>query len=383
MTLNGGGLGGLQLGSPTGADKGTGTLNATNLYVNNVAVLTANQTITLSGDATGSGTTTIPVTLATVPVAKGGTNKTSWVAGSIPFAASTTALGESNANLFWDNTNLRLGIGTAAPVSNLTVHGGTNQNFVAGGGTTTQIGALNDAGSGWVSLHINPAANTYLCGTSGNVGVGTTTPAGKLTVSGAGQNVAGINTTTIGGSLVVDDTNGTGGSGGSIVFTASSQLWRFASIQGLAVNGGGNSQGDLSFSIRRVTTDPALTETARFAATGSCLNTSGSWSTFSDASIKSGVTPYERGLDAILALNPVSFRYTEASPFGADAAPRYGLIAQEVQPHVPEAVGSFTHHPMSEKAVELLTLDPGTLTYVLINAVKELKAEINALKAAG
>jgi hypothetical protein len=182
---------------------------------------------------------------------------------------------------------------------------------------------------------------------------------------------------------VVDDTNGTGGSGGSIVFTASSQLWRFASIQGLAVNGGGNSQGDLSFSIRRVTTDPALTETARFAATGSCLNTSGSWSTFSDASIKSGVTPYERGLDAILALNPVSFRYTEASPFGADAAPRYGLIAQEVQPHVPEAVGSFTHHPMSEKAVELLTLDPGTLTYVLINAVKELKAEINALKAAG
>lgn len=50
---------GLQIGAPTGGDKGAGTLNATNLYVNNSAVLkqadifvSADQTITLAGALT-------------------------------------------------------------------------------------------------------------------------------------------------------------------------------------------------------------------------------------------------------------------------------------------------------------------------------------------
>jgi hypothetical protein len=90
------------------------------------------------------------------------------------------------------------------------------------------------------------------------------------------------------------------------------------------------------------------------------------------------VQPYERGLDAILALNPVSFVYTDKCPF-ADGATRYGLVAQEVEPHIPEAVGRYKRWADDED--ELLTLDPGMLNYVLINAVKELKAEIEDLKA--
>jgi hypothetical protein len=59
--------GGVTLGAPTGTDKGAGTLNTAGLiYQNNVPVLTGNQTITASGDATGSGTTALPLTLATV-----------------------------------------------------------------------------------------------------------------------------------------------------------------------------------------------------------------------------------------------------------------------------------------------------------------------------
>lgn len=37
--------------------------------------MTTNQTVTLSGDVTGSGTTAITTTLATVPIAKGGTGQ--------------------------------------------------------------------------------------------------------------------------------------------------------------------------------------------------------------------------------------------------------------------------------------------------------------------
>jgi hypothetical protein len=56
--------GGMAIGAPTGGDRGIGTLNATGLYVNGTAVLTGNQTVTLSGDVTGSGTTSISTTIA-------------------------------------------------------------------------------------------------------------------------------------------------------------------------------------------------------------------------------------------------------------------------------------------------------------------------------
>jgi hypothetical protein len=45
---------GLSLGTPTGGDKGTGTLNATGVFVNNVAVLTANSYAALSFGAVGT-----------------------------------------------------------------------------------------------------------------------------------------------------------------------------------------------------------------------------------------------------------------------------------------------------------------------------------------
>jgi hypothetical protein len=50
----------------------------------------------------------------TLPVANGGTGLTSLTTGRVPFGAGTSAFGNS-ANLFWDNTNSRLGIGTATP----------------------------------------------------------------------------------------------------------------------------------------------------------------------------------------------------------------------------------------------------------------------------
>jgi hypothetical protein len=74
-----------------------------------------------------------------ITVANGGTNKTGWTAGSVAFAgAGGTALAEDNANLFFDDTNNRLGIGTAAPgavmhVRNQSAAGGAPGIAVASG----------------------------------------------------------------------------------------------------------------------------------------------------------------------------------------------------------------------------------------------------------
>lgn len=69
--------------------------------------LTGNQTITLSGDATGSGTTSIAVTLNTVPVSKGGTGRTTLTSNSLLVGNGTGSVNSLNpgtsGNLLYSN----------------------------------------------------------------------------------------------------------------------------------------------------------------------------------------------------------------------------------------------------------------------------------------
>ncbi|MHB8710432.1 MAG: immunoglobulin-like domain-containing protein [Minisyncoccota bacterium] len=74
------------------------------------------------GPITTSGTLTLGGTLA---VANGGTGTSTWLTGSVPFYNGTNFT-ENNSNLFWDNTNKRLGIGTASPSYTLDVAGNIN-----------------------------------------------------------------------------------------------------------------------------------------------------------------------------------------------------------------------------------------------------------------
>jgi len=112
-------------------------------------------------------------------------------------------------------------------------------------------------------------------------------------------------------------------------------------------------------------------------SSGICWNQSGSWVSLSDISLKDDIAPYRRGLDAVLALNPVSFRY-RPEVFGDDSAQitHFGLVADEVAPLVPEMVGETMH---GDRAVSTLT--PGHLVWCLINAAKDLAAQNAALAA--
>jgi hypothetical protein len=65
----------------------------------------------LTPNSATSGAVTVAGTLV---VSNGGTGLTSLTAGRIPFGAGTSAFGNS-ANLFWDNSNNRLGVNTATP----------------------------------------------------------------------------------------------------------------------------------------------------------------------------------------------------------------------------------------------------------------------------
>jgi len=79
------------------------------------------------------------ISLGTVPIAKGGTNATSYTTGSIPYF-NGTSLTEDNSNLFYDGTNHRLGLGTTSPGTRLTVTDQSSFQTAVSGSTAQFVG---------------------------------------------------------------------------------------------------------------------------------------------------------------------------------------------------------------------------------------------------
>jgi hypothetical protein len=143
------------------------------------------------GPITSSGTLTLGGTLG---VANGGTGTgTAFTAGSVVFAGASGVYSQDNANLFWDNSNDRLGIGTAAPDVTLHAQSATGQirvqNTTSG---TALIGFRNSSttdvpwvGTGGDDIRITTqSAERMRIASGGDVGIGTSTPAYKLDVNG-------------------------------------------------------------------------------------------------------------------------------------------------------------------------------------------------------
>jgi hypothetical protein len=179
------------------------------------AALTGIGVTSFSAGTTGltpNTATTGAVTLAgTLGVANGGTGTaTAFTAGSVVFAGASGVYSQDNANLFWDDTNNRLGIGTASPAVKLDVVGAGVFKLDGSGSTTplilrnnntasTQLVKLGFDSNGAVKASINAAVygNDYMTfnvgsdtermriTSAGDVGIGTATPARKLDVNGS------------------------------------------------------------------------------------------------------------------------------------------------------------------------------------------------------
>jgi hypothetical protein len=108
---------------------------------------------------------------------------------------------------------------------------------------------------------------------SGNVGIGTSSPRAQTHIFGAGQTTANLTDAGSKASMLrVSQDSSASGSGGAILFaniqsdTANSV--GFAAIKGLLVDGSNNTAGDLAFSIRKNTSDTSLTECMRITSAG-------------------------------------------------------------------------------------------------------------------
>jgi len=139
------------------------------------------------------------LTVGTTPIASG-------TVGRVLFEGTGNVLQES-ANLFWNNTNGWLGIGTSSPIGTLNLVSDTNvlyqqassanftgrlfYAFKSGGALGEAMALFGEFSSGLVSRFgfSNSLGNTtFQIGNNGNVQIGTTTDAGfKLDVNGTAR----------------------------------------------------------------------------------------------------------------------------------------------------------------------------------------------------
>jgi hypothetical protein len=108
---------------------------------------------------------------------------------------------------------------------------------------------------------------------------------------------------------------------------------------------------------------------------------SSTWTVVSDERVKENIKPYEKGLNEILQVNTKTFDYNGKAGFDK-IKDNVGIIAQDMIKIFPETIKTYNAklNETDEKETELYNFDGHALTFALINAVQELKAEIEELK---
>ena len=112
------------------------------------------------------------------------------------------------------------------------------------------------------------------------------------------------------------------------------------------------------------TTSSGVTVTGALTATGNIT-------AFSDKTLKTDINTINDALGTVGKLRGVSYKWKENNE------PSIGVIAQEVEQVIPEVVHTSEHNGKEVKSV-----DYGKMVGVLIEAIKELKAEVEELKGA-
>jgi hypothetical protein len=243
--------------------------------------------------------------------------------------------------------------------------------------------------TGYSSIYTDDAANTWF--NSLNFQSATTrqyvatgnAAAYRLTVNGQHQwytdSVGGVAGGTVSftqamtldasGNLLVGTTNSASNAGIGLKASYSATAPYFATV------GSSNASNVYSYLLYS-TTDAAFKFYVSYSGTVSATN--GTISAISDARLKENVQDIDVGLGAILALKPRKFDWKTGR--GKDIKGDRGFIAQEFETVFPNLVDEWKDAaPEGEAPYKSVRQD---LIPVLVKAIQELAAEVNALKNA-
>jgi hypothetical protein len=272
----------------------------------------------------------------------------------------------SGGNAYYDLGKVGIGTGPGTSLNSLLeINGKSSQSDIHLFNTSTGSTSFDGLKAGYGSYGYlwNYENSDLIFGTNslerltikanGNIGMGTAAPNYKLDVTGDLNLNRGI------------------ASGAALYCNTKEALWFDGTYFSWGYGGTWNFFGDKVF-IGPVAADPGAN---MLVVNGAAAKPGGgSWSTWSDIRLKNIQGKYEKGLKEILALQPVKFNYKEGNPCNLPSDHDYvGFVAQEVKKVFPEAV--------SEGNDGYLILDVNSINVALVNAVKELKAENEEMRA--
>ena len=254
-------------------------------------------------------------------------------------ALFTNGIGESNTalgfNALYGNTTAsnNTAVGYQALYSNTTAELSTAVGYQALKNSAATGNASNTA--------MGYQAGLPLTTGTGNTFIGYLT--GRVCTTGSANIHLGYNTST---SAV--------GVGNEIVISTNSDVGKGAQTGFIAPGFGGNYQG----------------------------NNSASWTTTSDRRLKKNIVDNNTGLEKLTQIQVRNFEYRVAEEVDAELKPtdavrktgvQLGVIAQELHAVLPECVKT--------ESTGVMSVNSDNLTWYMINAIKELKAELDAYKA--
>jgi len=345
------------------------------------------------------------------PANPGGASGSAWIKWyqggfSTGYTTLEIGTGSDTHDILYFNTSGKVGFGVAVPNYKIDVSGDINISgtyYVNGVAVGTGTGTVTSVGMTVPSfLSVTPSSitssGTFAVSYSGtalpiaNGGTGlTTTPTnGQIDIG----NGTGFTRTTLTAGSGVSITNGTG----TITIAATGSGGTVTSISaGTGVTMSPNpitTTGTISIG-QAVTTSSAVQfgslGVGAANATGGTIIATGEITAYSsDARLKNNVTLITDPLTKIMSLRGVTFDWdiAKAQPLGF--VPNYirdvGVIAQEVQAVLPEAVRpapfDLTADGLDSASGEhYLTVQYEKLTALLIEAVKQLKSEVDDLRA--
>jgi len=343
------------------------------------------------------------------------------VSGTTGYLPKFTGTNTIRNSIIYDNGSV--GIGTTSPAEKLDVRGGMRLgdgasgeqdiNFVSLNGNW-QVGT-NDVGNGSDNNQFFVYDSQYRLTVqkgSGNIGIGTTSPAYKLDVHSDNSSTRLVSSTGYINFALVNSTHSNyiqasastlnffcgGGASSDILLqldggndrvgigtnTPASKLHVFNSGSALKSMIELDTNQEVNFTIKRSGASspstweqyiPASSTDLRFYnggdkftfTTGGNFIAAGEVTAFSDRRLKENITTYSKGLEIIEGLKPVTYSMKNDS----SNTMHLGLIAQDVAEIEPLLI---------QKNQDYLSLNYQKLTISLINAVNELSAKVKELE---
>jgi hypothetical protein len=295
-----------------------------------------NNAWTRVGGSISSGVTGV------LPVENGGTNAGEFNAGSVVFAGTSGTYTQDNANLFWDDSNNRLGIGTSTPNYKLHIKPSSSGRTYHDNRMLMTIESNSEA-----YYNVNIPSNGY-----GGFRVFATT---DDDVQDAAFEYWGT------------DKRFQIYSSGYFGFNAKDNVERFRI----------DSTGNIGIGVIGPTEKLHVVGNARITAMNSIGDIGADangvlQAAVSDMNLKNTIENSPFGLNEILLLNPVTFLYNDENRKIDSDVKEVGFIAQDVFDVIPNAVSST--------GTGDLQLNYRAITATLAKAIQEQQALIKALE---